>query len=339
MTCQGRVGFRVDESAKVGRGHISRCRALAEALMKAGAQVSFYCRDIRPDTKVELQNLGIQVVGLPDEEAFLSRDWRGQIVIVDGYQFDEDFWQRLLATHPQRSVCIDDLRDIRYVADLVICYNEGVDAARFQFSPGTRLMLGGRYLLLRSAIHDAARLTDRPTPRCNVMIASGGSRQEQWVTEMLRKLALVESRATLWVLSGRRLPKVKILSRAGLYAGQVRFLSNLGPAEMLRLYRRARYLVAPASTIMLEAFTVGCPLITGWIAENQRNSLNFYERHGLVVNLGNLYRVTHHNLILARSRVRREGRSMIRRQRAYIATARTGIGDMVKAVLADNNLI
>lgn len=109
---------------------MSRCRALAEALLRAGAQVSFYCRDIRVDTKSALQRRGIRVVELPDEEAFLDRDWSREIVVVDGYQFGEDFWRRLLEAHPRRTVCIDDLRGARYVADLVICYNEGVPTAR-----------------------------------------------------------------------------------------------------------------------------------------------------------------------------------------------------------------
>lgn len=338
MTSRWSAVFRVDESAQVGRGHMSRCRALAEALLRAGAQVSFYCRDIRVDTKSALQRRGIRVVELPDEEAFLDRDWSREIVVVDGYQFDEDFWRRLLEAHPRRTVCIDDLRGARYVADLVICYNEGVDAAQFHLSPGTRLLLGGRYLLLRPEINEAARLTDRPTPRRAVMLAAGGTRQERWVIDMLAHLSRVDPRALLWVLSGRRLPAGKIARRVGLCLGRVRFFSGLEPSEMLRLYRRARYLVAPASTIMLEAFSAGCPLISGWVAENQRNSLGFYERQGLIVNLGDLRRITHGGLIRARGRVQREGGRMIRRQRAYIAAAQTGMEDIVRAVLTRDNV-
>lgn len=330
--------FRVDESAQVGRGHMSRCRALAEALMAAGAQVSFYCRDVSVDTKSALQRRGIRVVEFRDEEAFLGRDWSREIVVVDGYQFDEDFWRRLLEAHPWRTVCIDDLRSVRYVADLVICYNEGVDTAQFHLAPGTRLLLGGRYLLLRPEIHEAARLTDRPTPRRAVMLAAGGTRQERWVIDMLAHLSRVDPRAKLWVLSGRHLPAGKIARRVGLCPGRVRFFSGLEPSEMLRLYRRARYLVAPASTVMLEAFSAGCPLISGWVAENQRNSLGFYGRQGLIVNVGDLRRITHGGLIQALGRVQREGGRMIRRQRAYIAAAQTGMEDIVRAVLTRDNV-
>jgi spore coat polysaccharide biosynthesis predicted glycosyltransferase SpsG len=260
------------------------------------------------------------------------------IVVVDGYQFGEDFWQRLLAARPWRTVCIDDLRDIRYVSDLLICCNEGVSAGQFQLAQGTRLLLGGRYMLLRQEVRRAARMTQRPTPRRAVMLAAGGTRQEQWVTRMLRLLALIEPHAKLWVLSGRRLPAGKVARRAGLGPGRVRFLSGLEPTGMLRLYRRARYLVAPASTMMLEAFAAGCPLISGWLAENQRNSLTFYERHGLIVNVGDLRALNRGLLERARDHARREAGRMIRRQRAYIAASQAGIKEIVRAVLTSDNV-
>ena len=337
MTSRLSVAFRVDESAQTGRGHMSRCSALAGALQDAGAQVSFYCQDVSTDTKSALQSRGICVVELLDEGAFLDRDWSGEIVVVDGYQFGEDFWQRLLAAHPRRTVFIDDFRRVRYVADLLICCNDGLEVTQFNLAPATRLLLGGRYLLLRPEILQAARSASLPTPRRAVMLAVGGTRQEQWVINILTHLSIVDPRATLWVLSGRPLPVGKVLRRVGLSPGRVRFFSGLEPDEMLRLYRRARYLVAPASTVMLEAFTVGCPIISGWIADNQRNSLDFYHRQGLVLNMGDLRRIRLSCLVRARSSLRLKGHSMMRSQRSYIAASRTGIIEIVKAVLSIND--
>jgi UDP-2,4-diacetamido-2,4,6-trideoxy-beta-L-altropyranose hydrolase len=61
MTRACSVVFRVDESVRMGWGHMSRCRALAEALTKAGAEVSFWCRDIRAGSRLTLQRFGIRV--------------------------------------------------------------------------------------------------------------------------------------------------------------------------------------------------------------------------------------------------------------------------------------
>lgn len=334
MSVGQRVVFRVDESSQIGMGHMSRCRALAEALVRAGAEVSFYCRSVRSASRVALQRLGVSVVDLVDEQAFLAQDWRSSVVVVDGYHFDVDFWQGLVSAGVCRTVCIDDFRAIPYRADIVICYNEGVSAEQFDLAPRTRLFLGGRYLLLRPEILAAARLADRPSPRRALMIATGGTRQESWVAKMLAHLSRIEPGVPLWVLSGRRMSTGKVLHHAGLGRAQVRFFSGLGAKSMLRLYRQARCLLAPASTLMLEAFSAGCPLVTGWVADNQRNSLDCYDRKGLIVNAGDLRQLSLPALTLACAKARRQPGSMVRRQRAYIHDSKSGINEIVQAILA-----
>ena len=335
MITRRHIVFRVDESSQVGLGHMSRCRALADALLKAHARVSVYCRSVRPATRAALESSGASVVDLLSEETFLQQDWRESVVVVDGYQFDEVFWQGLLAARPQRTVCIDDFREVRYLADIVVCYNEGIDAQQFQLAPHTRLFLGGRYLLLRPEIHVAARLAGgRPCPRHVLMIAAGGTRQEQWVADMLALLARLEPDLPIWVLSGRRLPAGKVLHDSGVHRSRVRFFSGLGASAMMRRYRQARCLLTPASTVMLEAFSAGCPMISGWVADNQRNSLDWYSRRGLIVNAGDLRQVSGRALAVAYLRERRQSGQMVRKQLAYIKESQAGIDEIVKAILA-----
>ena len=338
MTSSCSVIFRVDESVRVGFGHMSRCRALAEALLHEGAKVTFYCLDIRTDTQVELEKRGILVVRLLTEEMFLNQDWRGTIIVVDGYQFGEGFWQKLLAGTPRRTVCIDDWRNEPYQADLVICYNEGINASQFRLGSATKLLLGGRYMLLRPEIHRAAGLLNVVAPRHAVMLAVGGTRLEQWIIDMLLLLAKAEPNGSIWILSGRRISEGKVARRAGLNPARVRFFSGLNALEMLRLYRRARYLIAPASTLMLEAFTVGCPLISGWIAPNQKISLDFYDRSGLLVNVGKFSGLSLERFVHARDLALRRGSQMIRDQRAYSSSAVLGIGEIVQSVLSTQSL-
>jgi len=329
-----RVVFRVDESSQVGLGHMSRCRALADVLVRAGAEVSFYCRGVSPASRAALQRLGVSVVDLVDEKAFLAQDWRSSVVVVDGYHFDADFWQGLVSAGTSLTVCIDDFRAIPYRADIVVCYNEGVSAEQFDLAPHSRLFLGGRYLLLRPEILSAARLAEGPAPRRALMIAAGGTRQEPWVAGMLAHLSRIEPGVPLWVLSGRRLSKGKVLHQAGLDRAQVRFFSGLGANGMIRRYRQARCLLAPASTLMLEAFSAGCPLVTGWVADNQRNSLDCYYRQGLIVNAGDLRQLTLPALTVACAKARRQSGRMARRQRAYIRDSKSGIDEIVQAILA-----
>ena len=288
----------------------------------------------RPTNRTALQRLGVTVVNLVDEQAFLVQDWRSSVVVVDGYHFDADFWQGLVSAGTSRTVCIDDFRAIPYCADIVVCNNEGVSAEQFDLAPHTRLFLGERYLLLRPEILAAARLADGPAPRRAIMIAAGGTRQERWVADMLAHLSRIEPGVPLWVLSGRRLSTGKVLYQAGLGRAQVRFFSGLGANGMIRRYRQARCLLAPASTVMLEAFSTGCPLVTGWVADNQRNSLDCYDRQGLIVNAGDLRQLSLPALTVACAKARRQSGRMARRQRAYIRDSKSGIDEIVQAILA-----
>ncbi len=334
MSVGQRVVFRVDESSLVGLGHMSRCRALAEALVRAGAEVLFYCRGVSAASRSALQRLGVTVVDLVDEQDFLAHDWRSSVVVVDGYHFDADFWQGLISTGASRTVCIDDFREIAYRADIVVCYNEGVSVEQFNLAPHARLFLGGQYLLLRPEILAAARFAEGPATRRALMIAAGGTRQESWVASMLTHLSRIQPGVPLWVLSARRLSTGKVLHKAGLDRAQVRFFSGLGANDMLRRYRQALCLLSPASTMMLEAFSAGCPLVTGWIADNQRNSLDCYDRQGLIVNAGDLRQLTLLSLTVACAKARRQSGRMARRQRAYIRGSKSGIDEIVQAILA-----
>jgi UDP-2,4-diacetamido-2,4,6-trideoxy-beta-L-altropyranose hydrolase len=329
-----RIAFRVDESMRVGFGHMSRCLALACALLKANAEISFWCRDLRSTTCAALNQLGIALVVLPSEEAFLERDWRDSVVIVDGYQFDQTFWLRLLERRPQRTVYIDDFRAVRYTADIVVCFNEGVDLPQFQLAPNSRLYLGGRYLLLRPQVLTAAERAGRLGPNRAIMIASGGTQQVDWVASMLRRLSSIAPSSPLWVLSARRLPVARVLHRAGVSGSRVRFFCEQEPPAMIRLYCRAQCLITPASTMMLEAFAAGCPVISGWIALNQRNSLNYYSRQGLLVNAGDLREVSSKTLTQALAEAVSQSSAMRLRQRAYIQCSKSGILEIVSAILA-----
>ena len=326
------VVFRVDESALVGFGHISRCYALALAFLDVGCKVVFYCRDLRHSTRKTLEAAGILVTNLASEGDFLQMDLSTSVVVVDGYQFGPDFWH-LLSGRTGKTVCIDDFRGIPYQADIVVCYNEGLQVSQFELTPKSKLFLGGRYLLIRPEIRYAALRAKSRRPPKAVMLATGGTQQSKWISMMLSHLAVIEPSAQLWVLTGQRLAPIKVLQGTGLTPERVCFFSGLTAPQMVNLYRNARYLVVPASTLMLEAFAAGCPVISGWMAANQKNSLGFYSRNGMIENLGDLRVAGVSKLRKARGRVLRCSDQMIRRQRRYIAQSCIGVGEIVQEII------
>lgn len=327
------IVFRVDESSFVGYGHMSRCIALANVFRGFDIEVLFICKEIRPKTKVFLEESGSLVFKIESDEDFFSFDLSKSLVVVDGYQFDESFWISLIAHPIKCSICIDDRLDIPYYCDYLICYGEGLRAAQFNIKKGAKLFLGGRYLLLRPDILEASRIEAMPRPRRAVVLAAGGTDQQKWVMTMLAKINKIDPHIPIWVLSGRHIQSVKVLNASGLTRDRVRFFSGLSAKEMMRLYRGAQYMISPASTIMLEAFLVGCPLISGWVASNQTNSLNFYDKKQLIINVGSLLSLSEKKLAYAIKSAKRQSGKMNRRQVNYIGETKNGVKEMVKALL------
>jgi UDP-2,4-diacetamido-2,4,6-trideoxy-beta-L-altropyranose hydrolase len=330
--CQ-KIIFRVEESSIVGFGHMSRCRTLALAFALRGADVSFYCLCLRTTTRKYLEAIGIKVFDKITNEVFLNQDWTNSIVVVDGYQFDEIFWSRLIARNPKSTVCIDDFRKIRYSADYLICYNEGIHPEKFNLDANVRMFLGGKYLLLRQEILDAVTSFKRTKSRSALVIAAGGTRQEKWVSDMIIQAFKLDPHEKIWVLSGRSMTIAKVLRNTNIRRSQVKFFSNLDANEMIKLYLQANCLITPASTLMLEAFSVGCPIVTGWIANNQRNSLDFYAKKGLVVSVANLQKIPEDRLKFACLNAKFKRNKMILSQRKYIQNSNYGIKEIVDAIL------
>jgi UDP-2,4-diacetamido-2,4,6-trideoxy-beta-L-altropyranose hydrolase len=328
------VVFRVDESRVIGFGHMARCLALADALLSVNVTVSFWCCNVRPVTRAALKQRGITLVDILTDESFFESTLCDRVVVVDGYQFDEFFWQRLIAKRPLRTVCIDDFRNITYLADIVVCYNEGIEAQQFKLPRHSLLFLGGRYLLLRAEVLAAANTSTHLGSRRAVIVAAGGTKQSEWVADILAHLSHLVPGVPLWVLSARRLPVTRVLSSAKLLTSQVRFFSGLRVDAMIRRYRQARCVIVPASTMMLEAFAVGCPVVSGWIADNQRNSLDYYHKEGMIVNVGELRNQSRGGLAQALIKVDRQSRYMKLRQRIYIENSKQGIVKLVSAIVA-----
>lgn len=78
-----------------------------------------------------------------------------EIVVLDNYFYDTDY-QRAVKAKGCKLVCIDDLHDKHYVADVVINHSPGISEGDFSTAPYTRLCLGVSYALLRKPFLEVA---------------------------------------------------------------------------------------------------------------------------------------------------------------------------------------
>jgi hypothetical protein len=98
------VFVRTDSSVQIGTGHVVRCLALADALRKNGASVSFICRELRGDlcdlietegyVVYRLRGTGSASAGAAEDAASAYAAWLGGMC----WQIDAEQTKAVLAS-------------------------------------------------------------------------------------------------------------------------------------------------------------------------------------------------------------------------------------------------
>lgn len=181
-----RLVLAAEASAGAGLGHFVRCCALGDAAARRGWEVAVV---LRPDAlewaRAQVRSRGWALVSGELEPEELGRALRlggrpdAAVLVIDSYLVDQTCFSRMRA----RAGClvvVDDLGDRYLDADIVVNQNLGADALALRLGPGTRLLAGPGYALLRpgfAALRQAALDTIEALPNvpARVLVLMGGT--------------------------------------------------------------------------------------------------------------------------------------------------------------------
>jgi UDP-2,4-diacetamido-2,4,6-trideoxy-beta-L-altropyranose hydrolase len=188
--------IRADASTTIGCGHVMRCLALAQAWREAGGTVVFASAELPPAMESRLKSEEMEVAPLQsrfddvDETITLVRNLDASWIVLDGYRFDRYFQARLKHAGIKLLV-IDDIGHAgHYSADLILNQNIHADAAFYvDREPGTKLLLGLQYVLLRREFRNTSR-PERAIPEraSKLLITLGGSDPCNYTSRVLWSL-------------------------------------------------------------------------------------------------------------------------------------------------------
>ncbi|HZY88367.1 MAG TPA: polysaccharide biosynthesis protein [Gemmataceae bacterium] len=152
--------FRVDAGPRLGWEHLSRCLVLAAAMQRRRRPAYFL-------SQLEPGSLGLAVkragndwldadspAGTPEdvEETVQEvRRLRPAAVVVDAPEATDGYLEALRATGVV-VVSIDSLAHVRFPSRLIVNPLLGPGRESYEFSPGTQVLLGARYALVRPEI-------------------------------------------------------------------------------------------------------------------------------------------------------------------------------------------
>jgi len=288
--------IRADANVRMGTGHLMRCLALAQGWQAQGGQVTFITVCESEGLLRRLSDEGFQVITL--ERAYPDpADWEitsdalaahpDAWVVLDGYHFDPAY-QHQIREAGHRLLAIDDMAHLdHYYADVVL--NQNINAERLCYSceSYTRLLLGTRYVLLRSEFL-AWRGWQReiPTVARKVLVTLGGGDPDNQTLKVIRALQQVDvDGLEAVVVVGASNPHFRELQSVICDSPfPIRLVRNV--TDMPKLMAWADVAVSAGGSTCWEMAFMGLPILILVTAGNQRAVAAGLHEGGFSLSLG-----------------------------------------------------
>jgi len=276
-----KIYFRADAGANIGYGHFIRTLALAD-MLRDEFDCTFFTSAPTEYQANELKKV-CKYIPLEEEtkfDKFLEYLCGDEIVVLDNYFYSTEY-QKQIKSKGCQLVCIDDIHDKHYVADVVI--NHALtDTSLFSIEPYTKLCLGFDYALLRTPFLKPVSNTFRN----NDLIVNFGAADPHGITDkVVSMLLMMEIPYHIVVVLGDKVS----LSEENKQKVSIR--KNLTAEQMSELFEQSAAGILSASTVCIEALSRNLPLAVGYHVDNQIELYGCIANSKAVQPLGNLQEI------------------------------------------------
>lgn len=279
-----KVYIRVDGNAQIGLGHLVRCIALAQ-MLKSDFEISFVCKKIPENNVNEIKALSFNLIIIKSEKTFISLVQNDTIVVLDSYDLDSDY-QKIIKDKGCKLVCIDDLHDKVFFADLIINHAPNIDPIDYQAQIYTQYALGLDYVLLRPVFLNKAKQPTVNQVIQTAFVCFGGSDTKN-ITQTVVNILIGDTRFTkIIVVTGAAYNYLNKLKESIGNNTRVVLYHAIDSETMCNLIADADLAIVPSSGILQEAIAVGCKIVSGMYVENQKDIFNNYKALGAFESAG-----------------------------------------------------
>lgn len=281
---KNKLSFRVDASKSIGLGHISRCIELAR-LLKNNFDIFFYSKEMPENLISTINEAGLNFNLIKNEDIFFNKI-KNQNVVLDGYQFNSDY-QKNLSYFEKKLICIDERTNIFYHSDVLINNNPDFPESSFKIKDGGKVYSGIEFSILKEAFRKENKKKYKPLTKLSlfskIFICFGGSDSKN-LSKKTAEIIARHTDASAYIVLGSLHDQV---NNKDIKLDNVKVYSSLTSEAIIKLVKKSDLAIVPCSTIMLEVFCIGKPLISGWFEENQKNSLEYFNKNNFLTNCGN----------------------------------------------------
>lgn len=267
MLSKRKIYFRADAGPEIGYGHYIRSLALADML-----QQDFDCTmftQMPTDYQLREAEPICSVVALPNDDSkfdiFINQLNGDEIVVLDNYFFTTDY-QRAIKSKGCKLVCIDDMHDKKYVADIVINHAPGLTRDDFEVESYSQLCLGLDWSLLRKPFLKFQRKEHRK----GCLVCMGGA-DFCGLTEIIVDAVLDATYDDLHVIVGDINPNAPHIHTKYANNNRIHLYSSLSAYQMAELMQIAKYGIVPSSGLLWESQACQLPVLYGYYVDNQQD--------------------------------------------------------------------
>lgn len=281
------VYFRVDGNSLIGLGHIYRAVSIVN-MLKDIFDCYLITKTSTPVESISNDFSGIFILpeslSIKDEHRWIANKIPHQsLIIIDGYDFTNEYFQKL-KEYSFKIIYIDDLLSDMNAVDAVVNHHPSVKPSDYSISKNakTKFYLGSSYTMLRPAFLNYAQKKDSiDVVGNNIFVCFGGTDVNNLsyrITKKLIELSCIDKINLIVGAAYKDQESIKELTRNH----KVNLFQNLSEYDLLDVLINSSIAIVPASTILLEACAINMPIITTTIADNQIKTYNFFVENDLV---------------------------------------------------------
>lgn len=275
-----RLIFRADANETIGRGHLSRCLAIAD-MLKNDFEILFVFYE---ENKSYIERLSIPYLfeAIISDASFFDFVNQYDIVWLDGYGFDEDFKANLRS----RIFKLIETNDLPYkVKNVDLLFNHTPALKEEQFyvvDSKTDLYLGLNYALLRSAFLEKAKNHQESPSGSGIFVCFGGADNFDLGLRFVQGLVENNFEDAIYWVSNKPKEELPELGE------NVQVMWGLNQHEMIEYMNKSKVLLIPSSVLSFEAIALRKPFYTGYFVDNQKLIAKGLKKEGLAEGCRNL---------------------------------------------------
>lgn len=270
-----KIYIRADGNSIIGLGHLVRCIALAK-MLENNFEIIFVSIEIPENIIEEIEKNNIKISKINSNSGLLKLLNGDEIVIIDQYDIALDFHDKIKKTGA-KLVCIDDIHDKEFNADLIINHSPGITTKNYKAKSYTQFALGPDYVLLRPLFLNSSKVERKISTNETIFICFGGSDSKNLTDKCLEKIIEKNIFKRIIVVLGSAYLFDEDIKEKNKNIKNIEFHKSINENEMLALLKESDIAVVPSSGIFLEAMASGCKIISGMYVENQKELFNSYK--------------------------------------------------------------